>query len=320
MKTGVARHTTFQLFRLALFIAYAGLALPGTARAVQWRELAQTSRHSVALEMSSLRMNETGRLTVWLRFTPRGELQRREAAREYENRNYRLHLEYYELDCGEKSAVLKLIDILGANGKRLVRLPGGGLPDAVIPDSILDRAAQRVCPVVEEVAASDDDDTPDAIEQATADAAGSPLMTEENRQRIENALGRTKQNPDVIGSWIELGNAYYDAALPKEAVEAYDRALRLNPNDTNVLNDQGVMLRQQGDTTRALKNFEKSLALDPGNLESLYTMGYIYAIDLNRIDKALEVWKRYLAQDSTSETAEQVRTFVKQFEQGPVSR
>src|ERR1039457_1320372 len=314
MITGSAIQVTLRQLLTLLFVALVCLSLPATASAVQWRDLAQTDRHYVALEMTSLRLNASGRLTVWLRFTPRGEQQRKEAAREYDNKNYRLHLEFYEIDCGEQSAVLKLIDILGINGKRLARLPGGTQPDAIIPDSILDRAAQRACPVVEEVATDDDEETPDVLKQSTPDPADISKVPEENRLRIENALRRSKSDPSDVNSWIDLGNAYFDADLPKKAIEAYDQALRLNPKDTNVLNDQGAMYRESGDTTQALKCFERALAIDPGNLESLYNLGYMYAIDLNNISKGLEVWRRYLALDSTSEMAEQVRSFVKRYE------
>lgn len=309
MITGSAKNSV-----LLLLVVLTILALPCAASAVQWRELAQTGRHSVALEMTSLRLNASGRLAVWLRFTPRGELQRRDAAREYENRNYRLHLEHYEIDCGEKSAVLKLIDILGSGGKRLTRLPGGSQPEAILPDSVLDLAAQMVCPAVEEAAADDDDEAPEPRDQASAEPADTSPLPEELRLRIENALRRTVKEPASTESWIELGNAYFDADLPKKSVNAYGRALKLNPNDTNVLNDQGAMYRQSGDFTQALKNFEKALAIDHGNLESLYNMGYVYAIDLNRIDKGLEIWKKYLELDSASDTAQQVRSFVDHFE------
>lgn len=299
--------------RALLLAGLLTVALPAVVSAVQWQKLTHTRRHDVALEMESVRLNSSGRLTVWLRFIPRGDSQRREAAGEYGTPNYRLHLEYYEIDCAEKSALLQLIDILGPEGRRLIRLKGGGQPDAIIPGSVLDRSAILVCPEVEETA-TDDDDTP----EADADTAGTESPSGDTaqpaiQQRIADALRRAESEPANHGAWVELGNSYYDSDKPPQAIEAYDHALKLKPKDPDVLNDQGAMYRQSGDITQALANFEKALAIDPANLESLYNLGFIYAFDVKRIDSALEFWQRYLELDHSSETAKQVESFVERY-------
>ena len=73
------------------------------------------------------------------------------------------------------------------------------------------------------------------------------------------------------------------------------------------------MYREVGDVKHALGNFEKALALDPSNLESLYNMGYIYAYDLNRIKPAMDIWQRYLQLDNSSERARQIQTFSERY-------
>ena len=107
---------------------------PGSASAVQWRPLARTARHDVALDMDSSQLTPLGRVTVWLRFTPLDEPQRKLAATEYGEKQYRLHLEYYEIDCSEQTDVLELIDIIGPDGKRLARMKGGGPLAVISPD------------------------------------------------------------------------------------------------------------------------------------------------------------------------------------------
>ena len=134
---------------------------PSTAGAVQWRALAETSRYQVAIDEESIRLTPLGRLAVWLRFVPRGESQRRAAAADYGENSYRSHLEFYEIDCSEKNAVLTLIDIFGASKTRLKRMRGGLQPDAIIPGSALDRAAERICPALDEDALDEVDQTPD---------------------------------------------------------------------------------------------------------------------------------------------------------------
>jgi tetratricopeptide (TPR) repeat protein len=76
------------------------------------------------------------------------------------------------------------------------------------------------------------------------------------------------------------------------------------------------MYRQKNEFTRALANFEKARKVDPNNLESLYNIGYVLAFDLNQIDRAVTVWKSYLALDQYSETARQVQSFIDRYSKG----
>jgi len=303
---------TAPLNRLAcclVFIASLLITIPAPVFAVQWQKLTQTARHDVALDVGSVLLTPLGRLTVWLRFTPLGEFQRKQAASEFGKKDYRLHLEFYEVDCSDKSAVLGLTDLIGPAGKRLERQGRRLQPDAIIPGSVLDKAAQQVCPVLEEET-TDTDEAPEASEPE--DSSGSQISQEANL-RISAAISRTLKEPANFEAWVELGNAYYDADMPQQAIDAYNRSLALKPDNADVLNDQGAMYRQAGDFAQALKNFEKAFTIDPNNMESLYNMGYVNAFDLNRIELALNIWRRYLELDRSSETARQVQSFIDRY-------
>lgn len=299
--------------RQALLLTAVFCIMPLNVRAVQWEPLARTGLHDVAIDTGSVRLTSLSRLAVWLRFTPLGEQERRQAATEYAQKNYRLHLEYYEIDCSEQNAVLGQVDILGAAGKRLARTKGGGPPEMIIPGSALDMAFRKVCPELEEnsVSAVDEIEPPDS--EPPADIPEERRITEEARQLIEAAARKTELEPGELDAWRELGNAYFDADMPAESIAAYNRALAIKPDDSNILNDQGAMYRQTGDFTRALANFKKARQADPNNLESIYNSGYVLAFDLNQIDKAVVMWRSYLALDSTSETARQVQSFIERY-------
>jgi tetratricopeptide (TPR) repeat protein len=303
----------YRVLRQALLLTALCCVTPLCAMAVQWEPLARNGRHDVAIDTGSVRLTSLSRLAVWLRFTPVDELQRRQAATDYGQKSYRLHLEYYEIDCSEQSAVLGMVDILGSGKKRLVRTKGNGIPEAIIPGSVLDLAFQKVCPALEEETFNNEDDNEAPDSGPAPEESEQKQISEESRQSIAEAVQKTESDPGNLEAWRELGNAYFDADMPSQAIAAYSRALAIKPDDTDILNDQGAMYRQTGDFTHALANFEKARQIDPYNLESLYNSGYVLAFDLNQIDKAIVLWRRYLAQDRTSETSRQVQSFIERY-------
>lgn len=282
---------------------------PRPAAAVQWRPLANTTRHVSAIDNDSIRLTALGRLAVWLRFVPRNEVQRKAAAADYGEKGYRFHLEYYEIDCSEQNAVLGLIDIFGTSKARLKRLKGSLQPDAIIPGSVLYKAAERVCPTLDQETLEEEPEAPDPEAGSLPDSQPDA----ETQIKIRELVRKTVEEPDNAEAFRTLGNAYFDADLPEQAITAYNRALALKPDDTDMLNDQGAMYRQTGEFYKALANFEKAFKIDPKNLESLYNSGYVLAFDLNDIPKALETWRRYLELESGSETARTVRGFIDRY-------
>ena len=311
VKSGnIVKHVKYRVLVLSISLCI----MPWNALAVQWEPLARTARHDVAIDTGSVRLTNLSRLAVWLRFIPLSEQQRRLAATDYGQKSYRLHLEYYEIDCSEQNAVLGVVDILGQAGKRVARTKGGSTPDAIIPGSVLDLAFQKICPAFEEESVSGVDDIESPESEPQPEVPQENQAAEELQQVIAGAIQKTERDPKNLEAWRELGNAYFDADIHVQAIAAYSRALALKPDDTNILNDQGAMYRQTGDFTKALANFEKAHQVDPYNLESLYNSGYVLAFDLNQIDKALVLWRRYLTLDRSSETSHQVQSFIDRYD------
>ena len=305
----IVTYVRYLLLTFALMLC----SMPLSALAIQWEPLARTGRHDVAIDINSIRITTLSRVAVWLRFIPLGEQQRRQAATEYNQKSYRHHLEYYEIDCSEQNAVLGLVDILGPANKRLARTKGGSIPDLIIPGSVLDLALHKVCPALEETANNDEDEIKTSDGDNVPPEESELTLSEEKMKLIAETVKKTEIEPQNIETWRELGNAYFDADMPVQAIAAYNQALKINPDDTNILNDQGAMYRQIGNFTRALSNFDKAHKVDSYNLESLYNSGYVLAFDLNQIDKAIDLWRRYLVLDQTSETSRQVKSFIDRY-------
>ncbi|MFZ3208200.1 MAG: tetratricopeptide repeat protein [Geobacteraceae bacterium] len=143
---------------------------------------------------------------------------------------------------------------------------------------------------------------------------GSPI---DYKARIAEAEKIVVREPNNLPAWIQLGNDYFDTDQPQKAINAYAKALELDPRNPNVLTDQGIMFRKVGWFDKAISNFKKARKLDPGHLQSIYNTGLVYADDLKQPDKALQAWSLYLQLDTTSPTAQQVKGMVKRLKTVP---
>ena len=139
--------------------------------------------------------------------------------------------------------------------------------------------------------------------------SGSPA---DYTQRITEAEKIVAQDPKNYQAWVQLGNDYFDTEQPQKAVNAYSKALEIDPkhqNTPNVLTDQGVMFRKMG-------LFDKASKLDPKHSQSLFNLGIVYANDLKQTDKAIAAWQRYLALDALSPQGQQVKAMVDDLKAG----
>lgn len=297
---------TFKMLFFTLLLFFASRL---SSYAVTWQSLSGTTRYKISYDEESIRLTPNGRLGIWLRFTPRSENDRKAAATEYKDKRYRSHLEYYEVDCGDMSAQLGLVDILGGAFARIKRLHGSDHLEPVLPGSVLDNAIKVICPVLDDVSEESDE-----IEELGGIETGANAAIDSNKSKlIEELRIKTSAKDATAETWKDLGNIYFDTNQPELAITAYQHALNMNPSDTDALNDQGAMYRQTGDFQRAVTNFEKAFSLDSKNLESLYNCGYVYAFDLGNINKALVLWRKYIELEPTGETAMQIRSFIEKY-------
>jgi cytochrome c-type biogenesis protein CcmH/NrfG len=150
--------------------------------------------------------------------------------------------------------------------------------------------------------------SPATVQQGSG-AMVNPGQTSARIAELEQLLAKDPKNTQA---WITLGNDYFDSNQAQKAVKAYGKALDLDPNNANVLTDQGVMFRALGFYDRALANFEKANKLDPKHLQSLFNTGIVYAVDLKQTDKAKAAFEALLQKDQTSDLARQAREMLQQ--------
>jgi len=137
--------------------------------------------------------------------------------------------------------------------------------------------------------------------------SGSPT---DYSSRIAEAEKIVAQDPKNLNAWLSLGNDYFDTEQAQKAIHAYGKVLEIEPNNPNVLTDQGVMYRKVGWYDKALANFELAQKIDPKHVQSLFNSGIVYAVDLKDHVKARPYWKKILEIDPNSATAMQVKSLM----------
>jgi len=101
----------------------------------------------------------------------------------------------------------------------------------------------------------------------TAVSAG---LAEQGKTAVDRAaLSRSRE-------WFDKGSHYAGQQQSESAIEAYTKALELNPAFVEAFNARGTMYVRTGRSERALEDFNKAIALDPKNDGAYNNRGMIF--------------------------------------------
>lgn len=139
---------------------------------------------------------------------------------------------------------------------------------------------------------------------------GQPVNVGDTNKRIAEMEKIVAADPKNLQAWVSLGNDYFDTNQPQKSIQAYNKALEINPNDANVLTDQGVMFRAVGFYDKALENFQKANKLNPQHVQSLYNIGIVYSVDLKQPDKAKPFFEKVIQAAPNTEMANQAKQML----------
>jgi len=108
--------------------------------------------------------------------------------------------------------------------------------------------------------------------------------------------------PDDVTVLSELALVLDSAQRWSEAMKVYEAAIRLQPNDGVSLNNDAFLIAEHGgDLDQALTRAQRATQLLPKYPEVADTLGWIY-LKKNLSDQALDIFKRNVAQQPNSST------------------
>ncbi|MEW5981747.1 MAG: tetratricopeptide repeat protein [Acidobacteriota bacterium] len=143
---------------------------------------------------------------------------------------------------------------------------------------------------------------------APAAAPGSKPMLDENQV---NALRNiAERDPKNVESRVNLGNLYFDAERYPEAIQWYEAALALSPNDPNVSTDLGVSYYYIDQPDQALAAFQRSLTIDPRHTKTWLNMGVVRAFGKQDLAGAVAAWEEVIRIAPDSQEGQTARRFV----------
>jgi tetratricopeptide (TPR) repeat protein len=144
-----------------------------------------------------------------------------------------------------------------------------------------------------------------------------PPLSPTAQKRIGVLQTLVARDPTDVKSWIALGNEYFDSQQREKAIAAYDKALQLQPNNPDVLTDQGVMYRELSQFDKAVANFKKANSFNPKHLQSLLDLGVVYGRDLKDYDNAMEAFNKIIQIAPDSGEAAHAREAIEELKHTP---
>ena len=118
----------------------------------------------------------------------------------------------------------------------------------------------------------------DQANRARKELKNLPLAEEKSTQgknEIEKEIAEDERLFQA-NEWFEKGYALGAAGKNKEGIEAYTRAIELNPKYAEAYYNRGIAYEQEGQYDRAIEDFNKAIAFDPKNEDAYRARGNSY--------------------------------------------
>jgi len=112
-------------------------------------------------------------------------------------------------------------------------------------------------------------------------------------KQAEPLLAKLEKNPNDAALLAQIGKAYLNAHQFQTAVEYYERSVKIKP-DAGILTTLGGVYHFEGADDKALDAWKRALQIDPNNADALFNFGlgkWQYASDPKA---AVAAWNRLL--------------------------
>ncbi|HET9409926.1 MAG TPA: tetratricopeptide repeat protein [Candidatus Sulfotelmatobacter sp.] len=152
-----------------------------------------------------------------------------------------------------------------------------------------------------------------AVQQNSASPHAQPTAAEKQamlNQAAAPLLESVKQNPRDFDSLVKLGNLYYDGQIFPSAIEYYEKALAIHPENPDVRTDMGTAYFYNGNADRALTELQTSLKYRPGHPQTLFNLGWVRWQGKGDPKGAAEDWQQLLKDNPNYPQRQKVEEYI----------
>lgn len=118
-------------------------------------------------------------------------------------------------------------------------------------------------------------------------------------QLLFNSVPDTSQT-NKSNDYGNLGNAYLNTGDVQNAIGAYEKSLKIDPNNFYTHNNLGKIYAEKNNFPEAVEEFKKAIEFNPGQWEPYYNLGlaYMKSTQLIKAQKVLSVAQKLAPQEA----------------------
>jgi cytochrome c-type biogenesis protein CcmH/NrfG len=129
-------------------------------------------------------------------------------------------------------------------------------------------------------------------------------------QAVAPLLDVVNKDPNDYDSLVKLADLYYDGQQYTSAIQYYERAVAIHPQNPDVRTDMATAYWYTGNSDKAVKELETSLKYRPGHPQSLFNLGWIKWQGKADAKGAVEAWQQLLKANPAYPQKEQVDQYI----------
>ncbi len=135
--------------------------------------------------------------------------------------------------------------------------------------------------------------------------------------RATSLLQASRNDPENADLKVQLGNAYYDAGLFPDAIQAYEQALALKPQGPDVQTDLATSYHYTGRNDKALEILQRVLEQQPGFAPALFNKGVVLLEGMKDSAGAVAAWEELLRLNPTHPQRSELERRMRELRSSP---
>lgn len=126
--------------------------------------------------------------------------------------------------------------------------------------------------------------------------------TKQNPLAINAYQHALRINPEFASGWMSLGSAYYNTKQYSQAINAYQQALRINSEDAIAWFNLGLIYVAIKQDFQAISALEQGIRISPEFADAWYALGNAYS-DIKQYSQAINAYQQALRINSEDASA-----------------